>query len=115
MTPLLAKGKPQLQILYFAMLKISSIPIHERVELPESWIPADSRVEIDAKITAGMWFRLPTQHILVIGLNVTRILHHWTSDDRRGACCCEREKLGGVRPPSSPVVGESLTRFSIDH
>ncbi|KAF3760222.1 putative GTP cyclohydrolase II [Cryphonectria parasitica EP155] len=29
------------------------IPIHERVELPESWIPADSRVEIDAKITAG--------------------------------------------------------------
>ena len=30
-----------------------SIPIHERVELPESWIPADSRVEIDAKITAG--------------------------------------------------------------
>ncbi|KAF8865753.1 GTP cyclohydrolase-like protein II [Acephala macrosclerotiorum] len=28
------------------------IPIHERVELPESWIPADSRVEIDAKITA---------------------------------------------------------------
>ena len=29
------------------------IPIHERVELPEHWIPADSRVEIDAKITAG--------------------------------------------------------------
>lgn len=32
---------------------VSRIPIHERVELPESWIPADSRVEIDAKITAG--------------------------------------------------------------
>ncbi|EAQ86547.1 conserved hypothetical protein [Chaetomium globosum CBS 148.51] len=31
-----------------------SIPIHERVELPESWIPADSRVEIDAKINAGL-------------------------------------------------------------
>ncbi|KAK3351646.1 GTP cyclohydrolase N terminal-domain-containing protein [Neurospora tetraspora] len=30
------------------------IPILERVELPESWIPADSRVEIDAKINAGM-------------------------------------------------------------
>ncbi|OHE93344.1 GTP cyclohydrolase II [Colletotrichum orchidophilum] len=29
------------------------IPIHERVELPDEWIPADSRVEIDAKITAG--------------------------------------------------------------
>lgn len=32
------------------------IPIHERVELPESLIPADSRVEIDAKITAGELF-----------------------------------------------------------
>lgn len=31
------------------------IPILERVELPESWIPADSRVEIDAKINAGMF------------------------------------------------------------
>jgi GTP cyclohydrolase II len=29
------------------------IPIHERVELPESWMPADSKVEIDAKINAG--------------------------------------------------------------
>ncbi|CEI39617.1 unnamed protein product [Fusarium venenatum] len=29
------------------------IPIHERVELPEELIPADSRVEIDAKITAA--------------------------------------------------------------
>ncbi|KAG6018025.1 Uracil-regulated protein 1, partial [Claviceps lovelessii] len=29
------------------------IPILERVELPEDLIPADSRVEIDAKITAG--------------------------------------------------------------
>lgn len=31
----------------------SRIPIHERVELPEELIPADSRVEIDAKITSG--------------------------------------------------------------
>lgn len=29
------------------------IPILERVELPAEWIPADSRVEIDAKINAG--------------------------------------------------------------
>ncbi|KAI1852369.1 hypothetical protein JX266_002547 [Neoarthrinium moseri] len=29
------------------------IPIHERIELPEELIPEDSRVEIDAKITAG--------------------------------------------------------------
>ncbi|KAK8917621.1 putative GTP cyclohydrolase URC1 [Metarhizium anisopliae] len=35
------------------MLSMSKIPILERVELPEELIPADSRVEIDAKITAG--------------------------------------------------------------
>ncbi|KAK8017642.1 Uracil-regulated protein 1 [Apiospora rasikravindrae] len=29
------------------------IPIHERIELPNELIPDDSRVEIDAKITAG--------------------------------------------------------------
>jgi hypothetical protein len=29
------------------------IAIHERVELPDEMIPADSRVEIDAKIAAG--------------------------------------------------------------
>lgn len=29
------------------------IPIHERVPIPEEMIPADSRVEIDAKIQAG--------------------------------------------------------------
>lgn len=34
-------------------LTLTRIPIHERVELPEELIPADSRVEIDAKITAG--------------------------------------------------------------
>ncbi|KAH0426382.1 GTP cyclohydrolase ii [Colletotrichum camelliae] len=37
------------------------IPIHERVELPEEWIPADSRVEIDAKITAGKPTRRATE------------------------------------------------------
>ena len=29
------------------------IPIHERVPIPDEMIPADSRVEIDAKIQAG--------------------------------------------------------------
>ncbi|THX63220.1 hypothetical protein D6C77_04786, partial [Aureobasidium pullulans] len=29
------------------------IPIHERIELPDELIPADSRVEIDAKVHAG--------------------------------------------------------------
>lgn len=29
------------------------IPIHERVPIPDDLIPADSRVEIDAKIHAG--------------------------------------------------------------
>lgn len=52
---LLVKGKSTSILLY--IYRISSdycrIPIHERVELPDELIPADSRVEIDAKITAG--------------------------------------------------------------
>jgi hypothetical protein len=47
-----------------------SIPIHERVELPESWIPADSRVEIDAKITAGEFFPPPPNLGNMIGLMI---------------------------------------------
>lgn len=47
-----AKGKFQCKFSSHR-LTVLRIPIHERVELPESWIPADSRVEIDAKITAG--------------------------------------------------------------
>ncbi|TWU74735.1 hypothetical protein ED733_005571 [Metarhizium rileyi] len=42
------------------------IPILERVELPEELIPADSRVEIDAKITAGYFTsgkRLTTEEL----------------------------------------------------
>ncbi|KJZ71028.1 Uracil-regulated protein 1 [Hirsutella minnesotensis 3608] len=42
------------------------IPIHERVELPQELIPADSRVEIDAKITAGYFTagkRLTTEEL----------------------------------------------------
>lgn len=31
----------------------SGIPIHKRYEIPEELIPADSRVEIDAKIQSG--------------------------------------------------------------
>lgn len=37
---------------YDAIVK-SGIPIHKRYEIPEELIPADSRVEIDAKIQAG--------------------------------------------------------------
>jgi hypothetical protein len=44
------------------------IPIHERVELPDELIPADSRVEIDAKITAGKSFNLT---------NIPRLFHGW--------------------------------------
>lgn len=52
----LVKGELYLIYIRLAMLTTHSIPILERVELPESWIPADSRVEIDAKITAGKLF-----------------------------------------------------------
>lgn len=51
-----AKGK--LRLMQAASLTSdpeNRIPIHERVELPEELIPADSRVEIDAKITAGKY------------------------------------------------------------
>lgn len=53
--PSLARGKsiPHTVNQGKACLTKYSIPIHERVELPEDLIPADSRVEIDAKITAG--------------------------------------------------------------
>lgn len=53
--PSLARGKsiPHTVNQGKAYLTKYSIPIHERVELPEDLIPADSRVEIDAKITAG--------------------------------------------------------------
>ncbi|KAJ4302995.1 putative GTP cyclohydrolase [Kalmusia sp. IMI 367209] len=37
------------------------IPIHERVPIPEEMIPADSRVEIDAKIQAGYF---TTGHVM---------------------------------------------------
>jgi len=37
------------------------IPIHERVPIPDELIPADSRVEIDAKIHAG-YCKLPISH-----------------------------------------------------
>ena len=43
------------------MLTPTRIPILERVELPEELIPADSRVEIDAKITAGEWLSQSTK------------------------------------------------------
>lgn len=52
-TSRLAGDQKELLLKVNKTLTYSRIPIHERVELPESWIPADSRVEIDAKITAG--------------------------------------------------------------
>lgn len=45
-----------------------SIPIHERVELPDELIPDDSRVEIDAKITAGMKQAAPDVRWRCLGL-----------------------------------------------
>ncbi|KAF9869445.1 putative GTP cyclohydrolase II [Colletotrichum karsti] len=59
------------------------IPIHERVELPEEWIPADSRVEIDAKITAG------------------KVLHRGKTYDGGRVKSCPRPSLGGYRPLAS--------------
>lgn len=93
----------------------SRIPIHERVELPESLIPADSRVEIDAKITAGEFNTLsyppcsPQCHkggrdVLADVVRVYRLLHHWTSDDDRGAGSCTGTALGGVSLPTCLAI-----------
>lgn len=50
-----AKGKFYIMhvITHISTSNHHRIPIHERVELPDELIPSDSRVEIDAKITAG--------------------------------------------------------------
>jgi hypothetical protein len=93
---------------------ICSIPIHERVELPESWIPADSRVEIDAKITAGKFLRTPTsppaapveEDVGVVcdraEIDGTRLFHNGTSNDGRRIGCGQRKKLGRVSGPWIP-------------
>lgn len=50
------------------------IPIHERVELPEDLIPEDSKVEINAKITAGQYilaFATGSTRIVLIGITPT--------------------------------------------
>lgn len=44
------------------------IPIHERVPIPDDMIPADSRVEIDAKIQAGYCTSFPFPAHLIIPL-----------------------------------------------
>ncbi|TLD11228.1 hypothetical protein PgNI_05998 [Pyricularia grisea] len=77
------------------------IPIHERVELPESWIPADSRVEIDAKITAGR----TEPHVInqQISTHLTkhtcsRILYNRAPHDGIGARFCTGQTVGRCRP-----------------
>lgn len=96
-------------------LTICSIPIHERVELPESWIPADSRVEIDAKITAGMLLSFIVVHICspaillaarsLILLFLVRLLHQGTPNDGRGAVSCAGQVVGGVSLILRPSLG----------
>jgi hypothetical protein len=72
----------------------AGITVGERVELPESWIPADSRVEIDAKITAGMF---PNSHSMRLTLSPEgRILYERSQIDSRGTRSCTREVMGGV-------------------
>lgn len=43
------------------------IPIVERVPIPDEMIPADSRVEIDAKIQAGYCKSCPLVPLLSVG------------------------------------------------
>jgi GTP cyclohydrolase II len=52
----------------------AGITVEERVEIPESLIPADSRVEIDAKITAGKLIESTCTQLVVLSPR-NRILH----------------------------------------
>lgn len=89
----------------FSFLLSCSIPIHERVELPEEWIPADSRVEIDAKINAGkispadapvnfLWSVVQVTNI--VPFLPQRLLHKRSCYDNRRARSRTRQNLGRV-------------------
>ncbi|KAF4582925.1 GTP cyclohydrolase [Ophiocordyceps camponoti-floridani] len=63
---------------YDAIVK-QGIPIYERVELPEDLMPADSRVEIDAKITAGYFTagkRLTAEELKSVQGRIWDDIHH---------------------------------------
>ena len=98
----------------------NSIPIHERVELPESWIPADSRVEIDAKINAGMvQFRYPPSPSGLVSDSKLphRLLHDWPSNDRGRAQVCAGPDMGGVSTETEGLLtnegSTGLTRDTV--
>lgn len=77
---LLVKGKSMPVVTHSSTSNHHRIPIHERVELPDELIPADSRVEIDAKITAGEFFpRSGSQDGW--NTNSVRLLYGWQTDD----------------------------------
>ena len=103
MMQLLVKGKQQQPSRHLAsvhLLIIRRIPIHERVELPESWMPEDSRVEIDAKITAGEFPPPPYIFDRVDRADLgTRLLYHWPPYDGRRTCSSQGQNLGGVSCP----------------
>jgi len=99
-----------------------SIPIHERVELPEHMIPADSRVEIDAKINAGMWRAIENAFCLSVSdLALTwlallhRLFHDWSPDDWGGVEVGTRPHLGRVRrtTPTAELSNCSAAMFSV--
>lgn len=95
------------------------IPIHERVELPESWIPADSRVEIDAKINAGMCGRmLSCSLVLTQPALPCRILHDRPPHDGGRAQECAGPDLGGVSTTCHRRIAGGCRadqRHSVDH
>ncbi len=85
-------------------MSLCRIPIHERVELPEAWMPADSRVEIDAKITAGMTSELRLAVVQTEAHELTqaassRLLHDRPPNDRRRTEGGAGPRVGGVSDP----------------
>lgn len=65
------------------------------MELPEDRVPEDSRVEIDAKITAGV---SPFAPSIPAGslTRLPRIFHDWKENDRGRAPGSPGEDVGGV-------------------
>lgn len=103
------------------------IPIHERIPIPEELIPADSRVEIDAKIHAGSvvlfsfsFLFLPTRVTLIAMLTLCQCRYFTTGK------VMTMEELSAVQgrawgtfysrdPGCSLVVANTKKKDDVDH
>lgn len=79
------------------------IPIHERVPIPDEMIPADSRVEIDAKIHAGLV--CPVKQARRIYADAKQVLHDGQGDDDGRIELRTGTRMGyGISPHRMPTA-----------